>query len=141
MAVLSRQAEIVDALGQKRSVTMPTAYAFVYDVSDSHNLRLDGDEEWNPEKRLTRDQTVSLSIATGLPMGVQDPSGEHFHMALGALRTYLPGLKLDILSVGEERQTAELHGYPGIQPRTGIEDCRLPPILVPGPQPPSIQQR
>jgi len=137
VAVLSRQAEIIDAFGQKRRVAMPTAYAFVYDVSDSHNLRLDGDKEWNPEKRLTRDQTVNLSLATGLPMGVQDPSGKHFHMALGAFKEYLPGLKLDVLSVGKERQTAELHGYPGIQPRTGIEDCRLPPILVPAPKPPS----
>ena len=137
VAVLSRQAEIIDAFGQKRSVTMPTAYAFVYDVGDSHKLHLDGAEEWNPEKSLARDQTVNLSIATGLPMGVQDPSGEHFHMALGAFRDYLPGLKLDVLSIGEERQVAELRGYPRLEPRTAVEDCRLPPILVPAPKPPS----
>ena len=137
VAVLSRQAEIIDAFGQRRSVTMPTAYAFVYDVNDSHNLRLDGDRAWNPEKSLARDQTANLSLATGLPMGVQDPTGEHFHMALGAFREYLPGLKLDVLRVGEERQIAELRGYPGIEPRTSAEDCRLPPILVPAPKPPS----
>lgn len=137
VAVASRQAEIVDAFGQRRNVMMPTAYAFVYDVSDARTLRLDGDAEWNPEKRLARNQVANLSIATGLPMGVQDPTGEHFHLALAAFRSYLPGLKLDILSVGAERQIARLEGYPGIQPRTGIEDCRLPPILVPGPKPPS----
>src|SRR5215467_6186220 len=112
VAVLSRQADIIDAFGQRRRVTMPTAYAFVYDVQDLHNLRLDRNQEWNPEKILARDQTVNLSVATGLPMGVQDLTGEHFHMALGAFRSYLPGLKLDVLSVGNERQTAELRGYP-----------------------------
>lgn len=131
VAVLSRQADIIDAFGQKRRVMMPTAYAFVYDVHDQHNLRLDGDQDWNPEKSLSKDQTVNLSLATGLPMGVQDPTGEHLHMALGAFRSYLPGLKLDVLNVGEEGQISKLRGYPGIEPRTGIEDCRLPPILVP----------
>ena len=133
VAVTSRQAEIVDAFGQRRKVMMPTAYAFVYEVSDSHHLRLDGDAEWNPEKRLARDEVANLSVATGLPLGVQDPTGQHFHMALAAFRSYLPGLKLDILNVGGERQTAELRRYLGIEPRASVLDCQMPPILVPRP--------
>ena len=69
VAVLSRQAEIVDAFGHRRSVTMPTAYAFVYQVNDSHHLRLGGYEEWNPEKRLARNEIVNLPVSTGLPAG------------------------------------------------------------------------
>jgi len=137
VAVMSRQAEIVDAFGQPRSVVMPTAYAFVYEVSDSHHLRLMGDAEWNPEKRLARNGVANLSVATGLPIGVQDPNREHFHMALGAFRNYLPGLKLDVLNVSAEHQTAELHGYPGIEARSSLMDCQMPPILVPMPKPPA----
>jgi len=137
VAVMSRRAEIVDAFGQPRSVVMPTAYAFVYEVSDSHHLQLEGDAEWNPEKRLARNGVANLSVATGLPIGVADPDREHFHMALAALRSYLPGLKLDIMDVGAERQTAELRGYPGIEPRTAVEDCRMPPIIISGPKPPA----
>lgn len=142
VAVLSRQAEIVDAFGQRRSVIMPTAYAFVYEVNDSHHLRLGGYEEWNPEKRLARNEIVNLPVSTGLPAGVQDPNREHFHMALAAFRSYLPGLKLDVLNVGVERRTAELAGYPGITGRSSIMDCDVPGILVtlpspkPQPQPP-----
>lgn len=135
VAVLSREAEIIDAFGQRRNVTMPTAYAFVYDVTNSHELRLDGCTDWNPEKRLARDQAISLSMATGLPMGAQDPSREHFHMALAAIRSYLPGLKLDVLNVGTERQTAELVGFPGIEARASAMDCQMPTILVPLPAP------
>src|SRR5215471_14721557 len=137
VAVTSRQADIVDAFGQRRRVMMPTSYAFVYAVSDSHHLRLDGDAEWNPEKRLARDEVANLSVATGLPLGVQDPTGQHFHMALAAFRSYLPGLKLDILNVGGERQTAELRRYLGIEPRASVLDCQMPPILVPMPKPPA----
>jgi len=133
VAVTSRRAEIVDAIGQRRRVMMPTSYAFVYEVSDSHDLRLDGDAEWNPEKRLVREGAANLSVATGLPLGVQDPNREHFHMALASLRSYLPGLKLDILNVSEERQTAELRGYPGMEERSSTMDCQRPPILVPRP--------
>ncbi|HEY6250083.1 MAG TPA: hypothetical protein VI685_08980 [Candidatus Angelobacter sp.] len=135
VAVSSRPAEIVDGFGQRRRVTMPTAYAFVYDVANLHQLRLHGNNEWNPETRLAKETVVNLSIATGLPLGVQDPNGEHFHMALTAFRTYLPGLKLDITSVGAERQTAELKGYPGVTPRSSVLDCHMPPILVPMPMP------
>ena len=138
VAVTSRQAEIVDAFGQRRKVMMPTSYAFVYEVNDSHHLQLEGDAEWNPENRLARDEVANLSVATGLPIGVQDPNREHFHMALASLRSYLPGLKLDILSVGAERQIAELRGYPGIEPRSAVLDCQqLPPIIVSGPKPPA----
>ena len=137
VAVMSRQAEIVDAFGQRRRVIMPTAYAFVYEVSDSHHLRLEGDAEWNPEKRFARDEIANLSVATGLPIGVQDPTGEHFRMALAAFRNYLPGLKLNIMNVGAERQTAELQGYPGMEWRSSTMDCQMPPILVPMPKPPA----
>ena len=141
VALISRQAGIVDAFGQRRTVMMPTAYAFVYDVSDSHHLRLDGDAEWSPEKRLTRDEVVNLSVSTGLPLGIQDPTGAHLHMALAAARSYLSGLKLDIMEVGAERQTAELRGYPGIEPRSSVLDCHMPPIIVSGPKPPSTMSK
>ena len=141
VALTSRQAEIIDAFGQKRSVMMPTAYAFVYEVTDSHQLRLDGDEEWNPEKRLTRDEVVNLSVSTGLPLGVQDPTGAHLQMAMAAARSYLPGLKLDVMNVGADRQTAELRGYPGIEPRGSVLDCHMPPIIVSGPKPPSTMSK
>jgi len=98
---------------------------------------LEGDAEWNPEKRLARNGVANLSVATGLPIGVQDPNREHFHMALAAFRSYLPELKLDILNVGGERQTAELRGYPGMEGRSSTVDCQMPPILVPMPKPPA----
>ena len=137
VAVTSRQAEIVDAFGQRRKVMMPTSYAFVYEVNDSHHLQLEGDAEWNPEKRLARNEVANLSVATGLPIGVQDPNREHFQLALAAFRNYLPGLKLDVLNVRAQHQTAELHGYPGIEARSSLMDCQMPPILVPMPKPPA----
>jgi hypothetical protein len=135
VAVVSREAEITDALGRRRQVMMPTAYAFVYDVNDPGQLKLDGDEDWKPGNRLGREEIVNLRVTTGLPMGAQDPNLEHFRMALASFRAYLPELKLDILRIGAERRTAELAGYPGIEPRTYVDDCRLPPILVPVPGP------
>jgi hypothetical protein len=136
VAVVSREAEIIDASGQRRSVMMPTAYAFVYDVDDPGNLQLTGDESWKPGNRLGREEIVNLTVATGLPAGVQDPNLEHFHMALAGFKSYLPELKLNILRIGAERRTAQLAGYPGIEARTAADDCRLPPILVP-PKPPA----
>ena len=116
---------------------MPTSYAFVYDVNDSHGLRLDGYDEWNPEKRLAKEPVANLSLATGLPMGAQDPNGEHLHMALAAVRSYLPGLKLDIMDVGTEHQTAELAGYPGMGGRAAVLDCHMPPTIITGPKGPT----
>jgi len=137
VAVLSREAEIIDAFGRQRNVMMPTAYAFVYDVNDFSQLRLDGDNEWKPERKLTLDHVVNLSVATGLPHGVQDQRLEHFHMAWAQLTNYLPGLKLQIISVREERRTAELLGYPGIEPRDYVPYCTNGPIIVvPNPKPP-----
>ena len=71
VAVLSRQAEIVDAFGQRRNVMMPTAYAFVYDISDTSSLRLEGDAEWNPERKLAKDGAVNLSVSTACPWALR----------------------------------------------------------------------
>jgi hypothetical protein len=72
VALSARQAEIIDAFGNRRSAVMPTSYAFVYHVNDPAALVLTPDTGWNPQAGAAS-RFANLVVAAGLPLDAQDP--------------------------------------------------------------------
>ncbi len=127
VALHTRRAEIVDALGNKRTVTMPTSYAFVYDVTDAEHMGLTPSTEWKPQSSLGQSEYTNLVVGTG----TRDDSQEHVQSAWSQLMSYVPGSKVQILDISREERVADLRGYPGPTargPQPG--DCFIGPILI-----------
>ncbi|HEY7406544.1 MAG TPA: hypothetical protein VIB39_23650 [Candidatus Angelobacter sp.] len=116
VALRSRAVEIVDAFGNQRSAVMPTTYAFVYNVSDPAALALNPDTGWRPQSGA-QSRFANLSVAAGLPLDVQDPTGQHAHIAFTELKSFLPGLSMEILSTGAEVNSGTVEGLPEIYRR------------------------
>ena len=112
VALRSRQVEIVDAFGNQRSAVMPTTYAFVYNVSDPAALALNPDTGWRPQSGAVQSRFANLSVAAGLPLDAQDPTGQHAHTAFAELKSFLPGLSMEILSTGAEGDSGTVEGLP-----------------------------
>ncbi len=112
VALTARDADIVDAFGNRRSAVMPTSYAFVYDVADGASLSLGASSVWNPRNRVVQDRFTNLVVAAGLSGNGLDPMGEHAHMAFGEAVSYFPGLKMEFISSGEESQVGSVDGLP-----------------------------
>lgn len=114
VALRSRQVEIVDAFGNQRSAVMPTSYAFVYSVSEPSALAVNPDTGWRPRGTATQSRFANLSVATGLPLDAQDPTGQHAHAAFAELKSFLPGLSMEILSTGAEGANGTVEGLPEV---------------------------
>jgi hypothetical protein len=127
VALHTRQAEIVDAHGKKQTVIMPTAYAFVYDVSDAEHLGLSPSTEWKPQTFLGKGEYANLVVATG----TRDASLGHIQAAWSQLMSYVPvGRTVQMLEVGRNERVAELRGYPGPVARASTENCAIGPIML-----------
>ncbi|HET8891648.1 MAG TPA: hypothetical protein VFQ41_22295 [Candidatus Angelobacter sp.] len=70
VALSARQAEIIDAFGNRRSAVMPTSYAFVYHVTDPAALALTPDTGWKPQSGAVS-SFANLVVAAGLPLDAQ----------------------------------------------------------------------
>jgi hypothetical protein len=112
VALSARQAEIIDAFGNRRSAVMPTSYAFVYHVTDSSALSLNPDAGWKPQGGTVPSRFANLVVAAGLPLDAQDPTGQHAHSAFAELKRYFPALSMEVLSTGPEVQSGTVEGLP-----------------------------
>lgn len=112
VALRSREAEIIDAFGNRRSAVMPTSYAFVYHVADAAALSLNPDTGWRPQTGTVTSRFANLVVAAGLPLDAQDPTGQHAHAAFGELKSYFPALSMELLSTGAEVQSGTVEGLP-----------------------------
>ena len=110
VALSARQAEIIDAFGNRRFAVMPTSYAFIYQVTDSSALALNPDTGWEPQAESVRSRFANLAVATGLPLDAQDPTGQHAHAAFAELKSYFPALSMEVLSTGPEVQSGTVEG-------------------------------
>src|SRR4029077_2254925 len=95
----------------RRSAVMPTSYAFVYRVTDSTALSLTPDAGWKAQTG-TASHFANLVVAAGLPLSAQDPTGQHAHAAFAEIKSYLPGLSMELLSTGAETQGGTVEGLP-----------------------------
>lgn len=111
VALRAREAEIIDAFGNRRSAVMPTSYAFVYHVTDPASLLLTPDAGWKGPHG-TASPFVNLLVAAGLPLSAQDPTGQHTHAAFEEVKSYLPALSMQLLSTGQERHAGTVEGLP-----------------------------
>jgi hypothetical protein len=109
VALSARQAEIIDAFGNRRSAVMPTSYAFVYHVTDPSALALTPDTGWSPQTGAIS-RFANLVVAAGLPLDAQDPTGQHAHSAFAELKSYFPALSMEVLSTGPEVQSGTVEG-------------------------------
>jgi len=109
VALSARQAEIIDAFGNRRSAVMPTSYAFVYHVTDPAALALNPNTGWNPQAGAVS-RFANLAVAAGLPQDAQDPTGQHAHSAFAELKSYFPALSMEVLSTGPEIQSGTVEG-------------------------------
>jgi hypothetical protein len=109
VALSARQAEIIDAFGNRRSAVMPTSYAFVYHVTDPSALALTPDTGWSPEAGAAS-RFANLMVAAGLPLDAQDPTGQHARAAFAELKSYFPALSMEVLSTGPEVQSGMVEG-------------------------------
>ena len=112
VALRSREAEIIDAFGNRRSAVMPMSYAFVYHVTDPAALSLNPDTGWRPQSGAAPSRFANLVIAAGLPLDAQDPTGQHAHAAFAELKSYFPALSMEVLSTGAEIQSGTVEGLP-----------------------------
>lgn len=110
VALSARQAEIIDAFGNRRSAVMPTSYAFVYHVSDPAALALNPNSSWRPQAGAVPSRFANLVVAAGLPLDAQDPTGQHAHSAFAELKSYFPALSMEVLSIGPEVQRGTVEG-------------------------------
>jgi len=111
VALRAREVEIVDAFGNQRSAVMPTSYAFVYSVTNSGALSLNPDTGWRPETGA-QPRFANLVVAAGLPLNSQLPADQHAQDAFAQLKSFLPALSLDVLSIGGETQAGSVEGLP-----------------------------
>ncbi len=116
VALSAREADIVDAFGNRRIAVMPTSYAFVYDVESGGNLRLDPNPGWVPRDRVVQERFTNLVVAAGLPRNMVDPTGQHAHVAFSEITSYLPGLKMQFFNSGTETQAGSVDGLPAELP-------------------------
>jgi hypothetical protein len=126
IALHTRRAEIVDKFGKRRTVTMPTSYAFVYDVSDAGHLGLMPSTEWKPQTSLGKSEYANLVVVTG----TRDTSPGHIQAVWSQLMSYVPGSTIQLIDVGANERVAELRGYPGPVARASTENCTVGPIVL-----------
>jgi hypothetical protein len=112
VALSAREADIVDAFGNRRNAVMPTSYAFVYDVESGGHLTLDPDPGWNPRNRMVQDRFTNLVVAAELPSNKLDPTGQHARAAFSEMASYFPGLAMQFFGSGVEMQTGTVDGLP-----------------------------
>src|SRR5580765_5074201 len=112
VALSAREAEIIDAFGNRRSAVMPTSYAFVYHVTDSAALSLTPDTGWKAQNGAAASRFANLVVAAGLPLSAQDPTGQHAHAAFAELKSYFPALSMEVLSTGAEVHSGTVEGLP-----------------------------
>ncbi|MBZ5508315.1 MAG: hypothetical protein LAO78_22880 [Acidobacteriia bacterium] len=110
VALSAREAEIIDAFGNRRSAVMPTSYAFVYRVTDPAALSLTPDTGWKAQNGPVASRFANLVVAAGLPLNAQDPTGQHAHAAFAELKSYFPALSMEILSTGGEIRGGTVEG-------------------------------
>jgi hypothetical protein len=135
VALSARQAEIIDAFGNRRSAVMPTSYAFVYRVADSAALSLVPNTGWKPQSGAASPGFANLVVAAGLPLSAQDPTGQHTHAAFAELKSYLPALSMELLSTGAETQSGTVEGLPsgshsGLSRSQNAEKARVVPAVL-----------
>ncbi len=112
MALTSREAQVVDAMGNTRPALMPVTQVFVYHVEAGSKVGMTlggASSAWQPQAQAG---IANLTVATGLPLDAQDPTGHHAHAALAEVTSYYSGLSLQILNTGAELQTGEVDGLP-----------------------------
>ena len=112
VALSAREAEIIDAFGNRRSAVMPTSYAFVYHVPDGAALALTPETGWKAQNGTVSSRFANLVVAAGLPLSAQDPTGQHTHAAFAEVKSYLPALSMELLSTGQEVQAGTVEGLP-----------------------------
>ena len=112
VALSARQADIVDAFGNRRNAVMPTSYAFVYDVASGTNLALDPNPGWTPQNRVVQGRFTNLVVAAGLTGNMLDPTGQHARAAFSEMASYFPGLEMQFFESGVEIQTGNVDGLP-----------------------------
>jgi hypothetical protein len=112
VALTAREAEIIDAFGNRRSAVMPTSYAFVYRVADSGGLSLTPAAGWKAQNGDASSRFANLVVAAGLPLSAQDPTGQHTHAAFAELKSYIPALSMELLSTRAEVQAGTVEGLP-----------------------------
>ena len=111
-ALSIREADIVDAFGNRRTAAMPMSYAFTYQINGTDNVALDPNPGWQAKNRVVNGHFANLVIATGLGRNMSDPMGEHVHTAFGELISFFPGLGMKFFQAGEESFTNSLDGVP-----------------------------
>ncbi len=112
VALSAREAEIIDAFGNRRSAVMPTSYAFVYHVPDGATLALTPETGWKAQNGTVSSRFANLVVAAGLPLSAQDSTGQHTHAAFAEVKSYLPALSMELLSTGQEVQSGTVEGLP-----------------------------
>lgn len=112
VALSAREADIVDAFGNRRSAVMPTSYAFVYELDGSGNVMLDPNQGWNPRDRIVQSKFTNLVVTGSLPGPGLDPDGSHARSAFKEMTGFFPGLEMQFFESGTEVQTGNLDGLP-----------------------------
>jgi hypothetical protein len=112
VALSAREADIVDAFGNRRNAVMPTSYAFVYDVANGESLTLDPNPGWSPRSRVVQERFTNLMVSAGLTGNALDPTGQHARAAFSEMTSYFPGLDMQFFESGVEMQTGNVDGLP-----------------------------
>src|SRR5258708_9798023 len=77
VALSAREADIVDAFGNRRIAVMPTSYAFVYDVESVGDLRLEPNPGWGPRAPVGEGRVTNLLGSPGFPTNMGCLPGHH----------------------------------------------------------------
>jgi len=112
VALLAREADIMDAFGNRRTAMMPTSYAFVYDVNGTENLTLDPNPGWNPRNRVVQSRFTNLAISGSLSSQGLDPTGQHARAAFREMTSFFPGLQMQFFDSGAETRSGSVEGLP-----------------------------
>lgn len=112
VALSARDADIVDAFGNRRIAVMPTSYAFVYDVTGPEKLELEPNPGWNATNRMVQGKFTNLLITGELPGQGLDPAGQHARAAFSEMTSFFPGLQMRFLGSGRPAQSGTVEGLP-----------------------------
>ena len=112
VALSAREADIVDAFGNRRIAVMPTSYAFVYDVTGAEKLALEPSPGWNAANHIVQGKFTNLLITGELPGQGLDPAGQHARAAFSEMASFFPGLQMRFLGPGRQVQSGTVEGLP-----------------------------
>ncbi len=112
VALSAREADIVDAFGNRRIAVMPTSYAFVYDVSGTEKLALEPNPGWKAANSIVQGKFTNLLITGELPGQGLDPTGQHARAAFSEMTSFFPGLQLQFFGSGRQVQSGTVEGLP-----------------------------